>query len=41
MRQMLDMLDQVAGCAADDVATTARRAASAARRGVVAYESPG
>ena len=41
MRQMLDMLDQVAGCADDDVATTARRAASAARRGVVAYESPG
>ncbi len=41
MRQMLDMLEQVAGCAADDVAATARRAATVARRGVVGYEAPG
>ena len=41
MRQMLDMLDQLAGCAAPATATTARQATIAARRGVVAYESPG
>jgi ATP-dependent RNA helicase HelY len=40
MRQVLDMLDQVAGSATGEVATTARRAVGAVRRGVVSYDAP-
>jgi ATP-dependent RNA helicase HelY len=38
MRQVLDLLDQVADAATDPVGATARRAAAAVRRGVVAYD---
>ena len=38
MRQVLDMLDQVAGAASPRVSATARAAARAVRRGVVAYD---
>ena len=41
MRQVIDMLSQVAVSADEPVATTARQAASLARRGVVGYEVPG
>jgi ATP-dependent RNA helicase HelY len=39
MRQVLDMLDQVAGTGHPRVAGAARRAVSAVRRGVVAYDT--
>lgn len=38
MRQVLDMLDQIAGSASPVVAATARHAVEAVRRGVVAYD---
>jgi ATP-dependent RNA helicase HelY len=41
MRQVIDMLSQVAVSADDPVASTARQAVSLARRGVVGYDEPG
>jgi ATP-dependent RNA helicase HelY len=41
VKQVIDLLDQVAAAADGDVAANARTAAESMRRGVVAYSSVG